>query len=97
MRWMLLGLSLVALSACTNKTTVFTADFTKAAGVYVVGYSTDPVIRTAIEEQLVADLRARNGIAYPSHVDIPDITASNRGELIANANAKAVIGILVIN
>ena len=97
MRWMLILMGTAALAACVSKTTVIRADFTKAAGVYVVGYTPDPAIRTAMEEQLVADLRARDAIAYPSHVDIPDITASNRDELIASANARTAIGIIVIN
>jgi hypothetical protein len=97
MRWILLGLGVIALSACTTQPTVIRADFTKAAGVYVVGYALDPAIRTGIEEQLVADLRARQMIAFPSHVDIPDITASNRSELIASANARQVISVIVIN
>lgn len=96
MRWILLGLGVIGLAACTTKT-VIRVDFTKSAGAYVVGYTADPVIRIRFEEQLVADLRARELIAYPSHVDIPDITASNRGELIASANAREVIGIVVIN
>ena len=97
MRWILLGLGVIALVSCSTKTTIIRADFTKAAGVYVVGYTEDPVIRTGIEEQLVADLRARNGIAYPSHVDIPDITASNRVELLRSAHAREAIGILLVN
>lgn len=96
MRWILLGLGVIGLAACTTQT-VIRVDFTKSAGAYVVGYTADPVIRIRFEEQLVADLRARELIAYPSHVDIPDITASNRGELIASANAREVIGIVVIN
>jgi len=96
-QWVALGLGVLALAACTTKTTVIRADLTKGEGVYVVGYSADPAIRTGIEEQLVADLRARNIVAFPSHVDIPDITASNRAELIASANARAVIGVIVIN
>jgi len=97
MQWILLALGVFALSACTTQTTVIRADLTKGAGVYVVGYTPDPAIRTGIEEQLVADLRARQMIAYPSHVDIPDITASSRSEVIASANAKQVIGVIVIN
>ena len=97
MRLMLLGLSVVMLAGCAAKTTVIRADFTKGAGVYVVGYTPDPEIRTGIEEQLVADLRAREMIAYPSHVDIPDIAASSRKELIASANERSVIGVIVIN
>jgi hypothetical protein len=97
MRWTLLWLSVVVLAACTTKTTVIRADLTKGEGAYVVGYTPDPAIRTAIEEQLVADLRARDMIAYPSHVDIPDIAASSRKELIASANERAVIGVIVVN
>lgn len=97
MRWMLMLAAAAALAGCASKTTVIRADFTKGAGVYVVGFTPDPAIRTAMEEQLVADLRAREAIAYPSHVDIPDITASNRDELIASARARSVIGIIVIN
>ena len=97
MRWIVLGLSVAALAACGTKTTVIRADFTKGSGVYVVGYTADADIRTAMENQLVADLEARDIIAHASHEDIRDITSSSRNQLIASANAKAVIGVVVIN
>ena len=94
--WLPIGVALL-LSACTTQTTVIRADFTERAGVYVVGYSADPTIRHPIEDQLVTDLTTRDMTAFASHADIPDITASNRDQLLDMANTKRAIGVLLIN
>ncbi len=94
--WLPLGLVLL-LTACTTQTTVIRADFTQGEGALIVGYAADRAIRVAIEDQLVGDLTARNMVAYPSHPDIADITASNRDQLIALARAKKAVSVLVIN
>ncbi len=97
MRAILVTVGLLLVAGCATQTTVVRADFTQGEGAYVVGYSGDPVIRTRMEEQLVNDLRAREMIAFASHTDIPDITASSRYELIAAARKRGVISVIVIN
>lgn len=100
LRWLPAGLAaglVTALCACTTQTTVIRADFTEREGALVVGYATDPSIRIAIENQLVGDLTARDMTAFPSHPDIHDITLSNRDQLLALANAKQTVAVLVVN
>lgn len=94
---LILTLTLFACAACSTQTTVIRADLTKRAGLYIVGYTADTVLRTAMEDQLASDLRARDLVGYTSHLDIPDITASTVDELKAKANGRAAIGVVVVN
>ena len=100
LRWLPISLVIglvTLLCACTTQTTVIRADFTEREGALVVGYATDPGLRIAIEDQLVGDLTARNMVAFPSHPDIPDITVSNRYQLLALANTRKAVAVLVVN
>lgn len=91
-------ISLVLIvSACATKPDVISYDFSTRAGGYVVGFTTDEGIRRAIEDQLVADLRANEMIAFPSYVDLPSLSSLNRDAVLKAANAKQVLAILVIN
>lgn len=96
-RWIPIGLIAFLLAACSTQTTVLRADFSKRAGIYVVGFAQNPAVRTAMENQLVNDLTSRDILAFASHSDIPDITLSSRSQLLSMANAKQAIGILVVN
>lgn len=104
-RWMVtnwtnrigIALGCLLLNGCVSETTVIRVDFRKSAGVYVVGYTTNSAIRLLMEDQLVGDIIARGMVAYPSHTDIDDITASTPAQVIDKANDKKAVGVLVIN
>jgi len=49
-------------------------DFTQQQGLYIVGYSNNPEIRSRMEDQLVADLAQQDIIAMASYADVTDIT-----------------------
>lgn len=70
-------------------------DFTHTRGAYILGYSADRDIRTRFEDQLVADLAARDIQAWPSHPDIPDATATDRKTVLAAANAKQAMFVVL--
>jgi hypothetical protein len=87
----------LALSACASKTEVFTTDLTRQQGLYVVGYTTDAAIRSAMEDQLVADLTARGFTAFPSHADIADLGGSSAEQVVRAAHRKGALGVVLIN
>lgn len=84
------------LGGC-SETTILQVDLTQQQGLYVVGYTEDPVIRSRMEEQLVADLIEQDIIALASYQDIIEIIESTPQELIDEAMGKKVLGIIVIN
>lgn len=90
-------LSTALLVGCTTRTEVTTYDFSSRTGLYVLGYTTQENLRRAVEDQLVADIRAKDMVAYASYEDLPELTAADRTSLIAAANEKRAIAILVIN
>jgi hypothetical protein len=87
----------VLLSACTTKTDVTSYDLTQRAGIYILGYTTDEGIRRLIENQLVADVRSREMVAFASHLDLPNLPATTRDSLLAAADAKQAMVVLVVN
>lgn len=70
-------------------------DFRHSSGAYVLGYSADAEVRKLFEDQLVADLHAREINAWPSHPDIPDATQTTRDSVIAAANNKKAMFIVL--
>lgn len=89
--------AVVLLCACTTAPDVIRTDFTKNKGVYIVGFTPDPAIRRQMEDQLTADLQARNIVAHPSYGDLPDISTTTRDSILRAANAKQTVAVLVIN
>ncbi|MCZ6854626.1 MAG: hypothetical protein O7G86_11975, partial [Gammaproteobacteria bacterium] len=47
--------------------------------------------------QLVEDLQARDMVVYASYRDLPDIRFTTRDRVLAAANAKRSVGVIVIN
>jgi len=88
---------LAALAGCASKTEIFTTDLTRQAGLYVVGYTTNPDLRRVFEDRLVADLTARGMIAYASYGDVPDLAVTSADDIIAAANRRAVVGVVLVN
>ena len=78
-------------------TSTVTADFRKQKGVYVIAYTADQIVRTRMELQLANDLAALDMFAIPSFEDIDDITSTKPEEVIAKANEKKLLGLLLIN
>lgn len=70
-------------------------DFSHTQGAYILGYSADRDIRTRFEDQLVADLAARDIQAWPSYPDIPDATATDRETVLAAANARQAMFVVL--
>jgi hypothetical protein len=66
-------------------------------GGYVVAYITSPDTRRTMEDQLVADLRARGMTAHVSYPDIPDIAKATGFKVLARAQAKHAASVLLIN
>ena len=97
MQTRLLTLALCLLTGCVAAPDVIRTDFTQNEGVYVLGYTTNVDIRRAMEDQLVQDLNARDIVAYASHHDLPDIGTTTREGVLAAANAKRTIAVIVIN
>ncbi len=96
-RILLLVSFVFAAAACANKPEVVTYDFSSKAGLYVLGYATDENLRRAMENQLVADISARDMVAFASHADLPVLAEATRTELIKAANAKQALGVLLVN
>lgn len=85
------------VAGCASSPTVFSTDLTRQTGVYVLGYTADSALRRAFEERLVADLEARGITAYASYVDLPDLAASNAGDVVREANRRDVVGVVLVN
>jgi hypothetical protein len=91
-------LFLVALTAsCATQPDVTTYDFSKRAGLYVLGYTASEEVRQRVEQQLVADVEARGMTAWPSHVDLPVLRQTSRSTVLNAANAKQALAVLVVN
>lgn len=93
MRFILLVL---LLTGCARADVIRT-DLTQSEGVYVLAYSTNIEIRRAMEDQLVADLNERAMVAYASYPDLPDISSTTRDGVLAAANAKRTVAVVIIN
>jgi hypothetical protein len=87
----------LCFGGCTSRTEVFKTDLTEQAGVYVVGYTGNPTVRTAIEDQLVGDLEARGMTAWPSHADLPDLAGRTAPDVVSAAEQHAAIGVILVN
>ncbi|MEM1436834.1 MAG: hypothetical protein AAGG11_22490 [Pseudomonadota bacterium] len=85
------------LVGCATRTEVTTYDFSSRAGLYVLGYTTQEELRRAVEDRLVADIKARDMVAFASYVDLPVLEQTSRSSLLAAANEKQAIAILVVN
>ena len=94
---LLLAVTLI-VSGCAQqtKTEVTVMDFNRASGVYVLVYSTDQQMRARFEDQLVADLTARDIKAFSSYSDLPDVGAATRDDLVRAANARRAMFVLVV-
>ncbi len=91
------ALTFSILTGCSSNTDVVSYDLSKRSGVYVLGYTTDESVRRAIEDRLVEDIRARDMIAYASHLDLPEIPATTRRSLLDAANKRNALAVLVVN
>ncbi|MDX1556076.1 MAG: hypothetical protein R3212_08625 [Xanthomonadales bacterium] len=94
-----LGMALVAGCAQSPKSGVTTEvtvlDYRNANGAYVLVYSTDHELRSMFEDRLVADLAARDMLAFASYPDLPDASATTRETLLAAAKARKAMFVLV--
>jgi hypothetical protein len=88
---------LAAAWGCGTTTTVETYDFSQRAGLYVLGFSADSALRRTLENRLVEDLQARGMVGFASHIDLPDVDATSRRQVIDAANAKSAVGVLLVN
>ena len=70
-------------------------DFRNQKGAYILGYTADREVRVQFEDQLVADLAARDILAWPSHPDIPDAPSTNRESVLAAAKAKKAMFVII--
>lgn len=89
-------MALLLIASCVTKTDVVQVDLTRNQGAYVLAYTTNVDVRRTMEDQLVTDLAARGIVAHASHVDLPDVSATTRDSVVAAANARRVIAVLVI-
>ncbi|MCZ6855539.1 MAG: hypothetical protein O7G86_16640 [Gammaproteobacteria bacterium] len=92
-----IAIGMLILAGCVSPPDVIRTDFTKNAGAYIIGYTTDSGIRRAMEDQLVQDLEDRQMIAYPSYPDLPDIRLATRKNVLSAALAKKTVAVVVIN
>ena len=89
-------LAVLLFTGCARPDVIRT-DLTQNEGVYVLAYSTNGEIRRAMEDQLVADLNEQAMVAYASYRDLPDIASTTRDSVLAAANAKHTVAVIVIN
>ena len=87
---------IVAACVPPPKTEVTVMDFNRASGVYVLVYSADQQMRTRFEDQLVADLTARDIKAFLSYPDLPDVRVATRQDVVRAANARQAMFVLVV-
>lgn len=85
------------VSGCAGKTEVTSYDFSKRGGVYVVGFTADETIRRGVEDQIAADLRSRDMVAFVSYEDFPSLSSMSRNTLIDAANDKEALAVMVVN
>jgi hypothetical protein len=97
LRCLCLSACIGLLSACAGQTQVFSTDLTTQSGVYILGYTTNSAIRIAMEDQLVADLARQDMLAWASHNDLPDLQRITPPDVVAAANGKQAIGVVLIN
>jgi len=74
---------------------VMVLDFANTKGAYILAYSADQDVRKAFEDQLVVDLAARDITAWPSYPNIPDATKTTRDAVLAAANAKKAMFVIL--
>lgn len=94
----LLAILLIVCTGCASAPSdddVMIMDFRNTSGAYILAYTADVDIRTRFEDQLVADLAARDIKAWPSYPDIPAATATNRENVLAAANAKQAMFVIL--
>lgn len=99
MRYCILPMALaLILSGCASSVPeddITVIDFRNKQGAYILGYTADMDLRVRFEDQLVADLAARDIKAWPSHPDIPEATMTNRESVLAAANAKQAMFVIL--
>lgn len=98
LRFTLSTILLALCAGCASSTTdddVMILDFRNTGGAYILAYTADADIRTRFEDQLVADLAARDIKAWPSYPDIPEATATSRENVLAAANAKHAMFVIL--
>lgn len=81
--------------ASTASDDVMIMDFRNTSGAYILAYTEDLDIRTRFEDQLVADLAARDIKAWPSHPDIQEATATTREDVLSAANARQAMFVIL--
>lgn len=74
---------------------VVVMDFRNTSGAYILAYTADVDLRTRFEDQLVADLAARDIQAWPSYPDIPQATATTREDVLSAANARQAMFVIL--
>ena len=90
-------LAVFLLNGCASDPDVIRTDLTEREGVYVLAYTTNVDVRRAMEDQLVQDLAAKAMVAYASYRDLPSIQSTTRDGVLAAANAKHAVAVIVIN
>ena len=85
------------IAGCASRSDVVSYDFSKRSGVYVLGYTTDESVRRGIENRLIEDIQARDMTAYASHVDLPEISATTRRNVLDAADRRNALAVLVVN
>jgi hypothetical protein len=97
MRTVRLLIAVMCVAGCTTATQVDSIDLRGVEGGLVLAYTDDTRVRTALEDQLVADLHERGITAYPSYRDLPDLTGRTPADVIAAARAHAAATVLVLD
>jgi hypothetical protein len=90
-------LAAILVAACTTSTQVDSIDLTGVEGGLVLAYTDDTRVRTALEEQLVADLRERGVTAYASYRDLPELAGRTPADVIAAARTYDAATVLVVD
>ena len=91
---------LTLTAGCASQTTTTSEatiiDYRNTEGAFIIVNSTDQEFRTQFEDRLVADLAARDFKGIASYPEIPDVSTTNREEVLAAANAQKAMFVLVV-
>ncbi len=90
------ALAALIAGGCAGEPRIERIDLTGVAGGLVVAYDGRDEVRTALEDQLVADLTGRGLVAFASHADLADILGRSPDEVIHAANARRAAAVLVV-
>lgn len=84
-----------ACASSKSQSDVMVMDFRNTKGAYILAYTADLEVRKKFEDQLVADLAARDITAWPSYPNIPDATRTTRDAVLTAANAKKAMFVIL--